>query len=115
MKRLTWIPIAILLSVLVFWPNINFSGQQTHAVTLRWESRGGECFRVYRGMFPGLTSTVLSSCVSEPVFTDTSVSGGVTHYYAVSAMYDGQTEETPKSNEVSITVPQDGGNGVGGC
>lgn len=84
-----------------------FAAPTVHQVGLSWSqstSSGltGNC--VYRGAVSGGPYTQLS-CSSAPVttYTDTSVVGGQTYYYVVTAVSG--TQESGYSNEFKAVIP----------
>ncbi len=79
-----------------------------NAVDLTWASVSGATqYRVYRAMISGGPYTVVGT-VSAPTtsMTDTTVSGGVTYYYVVTAVAGC---ESPNSAEISVTASIEGG------
>lgn len=79
-----------------------------HSVTLTWvasTSSGVVGYNVYRAATDGGPYTKINGSIVEPLtYVDTSVSGGQTYYYVVTAV-DGSANESAYSMQVSATIP----------
>ena len=77
-----------------------------HHVDIAWtvpDSTGVTGYTVYRGTNPGQTDTQLIT-TNATSFSDQAVQAGMHYYYTVVSWLGGST--SPKSNEVTATVPQ---------
>src|SRR5262249_21119052 len=75
-------------------------------VALSWTAAiGATSYAIYRGTSSGQEgSTPLVTGVTAPAFTDSTVTGGTTYYYQVTAV--DAAGQSLKSSEVSATPPQ---------
>jgi fibronectin type 3 domain-containing protein len=85
--------------------------QSAHQVTLNWQMGvdNGDAtvgYDVFRMLAGGQFQQVNVSIVSLTTFKDTSVSGGKTYQYFVTAV-DAAGVQSGPSNTVTVTVPQD--------
>ncbi len=78
----------------------------THKVALNWKASTSAVigYFVYRGPAPNSLSKLIASVDPSPSYTDTSVVGGQTYYYAVTSVDSSNIESAP-SNQVSVTIP----------
>lgn len=78
----------------------------THKVALNWKASTSAVigYFVYRGPAPNSLSKLIASVDPSPSYTDTSVVGGQTYYYAVTSV-DSSNIESTQSNQVSVTIP----------
>ena len=76
------------------------------SATLTWiEATPGVTFKIYRAATPGgenYASPLGTTGVGVLTYVDTTVAGGTTYYYTVTAF---STVESPPSNEVSAVIP----------
>jgi hypothetical protein len=77
-----------------------------HKVALNWQPSASAVigYFVYRGPAANNLSKLTGSVDPSPSYTDTSVSGGQTYYYAVTSVDSGNVESV-QSNQVSVTIP----------
>jgi len=83
------------------------STPQMHTVVLRWQASTTPNVRynLYRGPFLGVHPDRLNSTpIDGSTFTDTSVVSGQTYWYVVRAI-NSKGEESPESNETTVTIP----------
>lgn len=79
------------------------TGGSTHQVALSWnDTTSGVTFNVYRGIAQG-NETLYATGQSATTYVDSSVVGGTTYWYYVTAVLSG--DESAGSNEVSAVVP----------
>lgn len=106
-----------ILALLAVFLALPAQGQTAHAVGLSWATGTGggspSGFNVYRTTTSGGCSTVTatgctkvgSTSASTTTFTDTTVQGGTTYFWVVTA-FNSTGESTP-SNQVTATIPPD--------
>lgn len=78
-----------------------------HSVALNWSastSSNISGYNVYRGTIPGGPYAEITSAVSGTMDTDSTVQGGQTYYYVVTAV-DSSGAESAYSNQVIATIP----------
>lgn len=109
MKARLTIVFLILLAVLVLTTCAN-AAPTVHKVTLQWTQATQPANvtltgnSVYRGTTTGGPYTlVFASSTPITTYTDTTVTGGTTYFYVVTAVAG--TQESAYSNEVSAAVP----------
>lgn len=79
------------------------TGGSTHQVALSWScTTPGVTYNVYRGTAQG-NETLNATGQSGTTYVDTTVVGGTTYWYYVTAVLNG--DESSGSNEVSAVVP----------
>ena len=82
----------------------------TGAVGLAWNPSRGRpvaLYSVYRASEGGAFERIGTTAPERTTYTDRDVQRGVTYRYAVTATDDArQPNESPRSNEVTVTVPQ---------
>jgi hypothetical protein len=78
----------------------------THRVALNWQPSASSVigYYVYRGGAANALSRLTGSIDQSPSYTDTSVTGGKTYFYAVTSVDSGNIESSP-SNQISVTIP----------
>ncbi|MFZ3341836.1 MAG: choice-of-anchor D domain-containing protein [Terriglobales bacterium] len=79
----------------------------SHSVALSWEPGDHDYvgFNIYRSTVDGGAYTKINSKLdSSPSFTDSTVQGGMTYYYAATEV-DAQGEESAYSNIAEATIP----------
>lgn len=85
------------------------SGTQSsqHTVALSWDPSTSQVigYNVYRGTVPGGPYAKLTSAVdTSTAFTDSSVQGGQTYYYVITAV-DSSNVESAYSNQATAAIP----------
>jgi hypothetical protein len=77
-----------------------------HKVALNWQPSTSTVigYFVYRGPAANNLSKLTGTVDPSANYTDTSVSGGQTYYYAVTSV-DSSNIESTQSNQVSVTIP----------
>ena len=77
-----------------------------HRVALNWQASPSQVigYFVYRGPTASDLSRLNSSAEPSTSYTDTSVAGGQTYFYAVTSI-DSSNVESAQSNQVSVTIP----------
>lgn len=92
-------------------PKAIFNGNGTatpaHRVTLAWRASAASVagFHVYRGVVAqGPFTRLTSSLHPQATFTDVSVVGGSTYFYATTAV-NKKGKESKRSNQVKVTIP----------
>lgn len=78
----------------------------THRVALNWQPSASVVigYFVYRGSSANGLSRLTGPLDTSPSYTDTSVVGGQTYFYAVTSVDSNNVESSP-SNQVSVTIP----------
>jgi hypothetical protein len=78
-----------------------------HSATLNWTQTGTiTSNNVYRGTASGQETLLISLSTPATTYTDTAVTAGTTYYYEVTALNSAAAvPESPRSNEVSGTIP----------
>ena len=75
----------------------------SNRIDLSWNATASDSYSVYRATSPGGPYSRLSSGLTATSFSDTSVSGGTTYYYTITAV-DAPGCESAYSSEVSAEV-----------
>jgi chitinase len=79
------------------------TGGSAHQIALSWnDTTSGVTFNVYRGTAQG-GETLYASGQPSASYVDSSVVGGTTYWYYITAVLNG--DESAGSNEVSAAVP----------
>jgi hypothetical protein len=80
--------------------------QVQHTVHLTWNPSTSTVagYRVYRAETSGGPYSSVASSVATPSYDDSSVTSGATYYYVVTAV-DTTGEESPDSNQATVTIP----------
>lgn len=83
---------------------------ESNSVSLTWDAvPGAASYRVYRSTLAGQYGAPLATPAS-PSHVDATVSNGITYYYVVTALSDGNAESA-RSNEVAVTPGAPGASG----
>jgi hypothetical protein len=85
---------------------VNKPSSSQHSVALNWDASSGAVgYYIYRSSKPnGPYARLSSSTTSNTSYSDTTVSGGQTYYYVVTAVNSSNIESTD-SNVASATIP----------
>jgi Abnormal spindle-like microcephaly-assoc'd, ASPM-SPD-2-Hydin len=77
-----------------------------HKVALNWQPSASSVigYYVYRGAAANALSKLTGSIDQSASYTDASVSGGLTYFYAVTSVGSDNVESSP-SNQISVTIP----------
>jgi hypothetical protein len=77
-----------------------------HSVALQWQRSPSRVsgYYVYRGVLPSVLLKLNGSPNLSTSFTDVSVVGGLTYYYAVTSV-NSQNVESAQSNKVTVQIP----------
>lgn len=87
----------------------NLSGtgiQQPYSVDLSWDPSTSQVsgYNLYRGTKPGAYSRINSNLDPDTTYTDSTVSAGVTYYYAATSV-SSSGEESGYSSPIQVSVP----------
>lgn len=110
MKRKLLAAVVVLAVALIAWALLARPRIQSqrpgppHTVKLTWVgSAGARTYNVYRSQTSGVYGGPLVTGLTSPSYTDDTVSGGQTYYYAVTAV--SASGESAKSSEIKAVVP----------
>lgn len=85
----------------------NSTSSQAHSVDLSWSPSASSVvgYLVYRSTTSGGPySRLITTAEPATTYADTSVASGTTYYYVVTAI-DGTGQESPFSNQTTVTIP----------
>ena len=114
MKKLGLLLLTILLlgaAVIFFLPSV-LHKPRPHSVTLTWHAPAESAkskvvsYNVYRSTSEKGASVRVASGVKTLSYHDTAVNAGTTYFYVVRSV-DSEGNESPSSEEIKVTVPED--------